>query len=41
MLREYYRTDTPTRISAISIQLIDQKRIRLSVGEKSDNKNLP
>jgi hypothetical protein len=35
-----YWTDTSTRISAISIELIDKKRTRLSVGEKSDNKNL-
>ena len=39
--REYYWTDTATKISAIRIELIDQKRTALSVGEKSDNKKLP
>lgn len=34
MLREYYWTDTAMRISAIRIELIDQK-----VGEIPENKN--
>ena len=38
LLREYYWTDTATMISALRIELIDQKRTALSVGEKSDNK---
>jgi hypothetical protein len=41
MLREYYWTDTATRISAIRIELIDQKTTTLKVGERSENKNLP
>jgi hypothetical protein len=41
LLREYYWTDTATMISALRIELIDQKRTALSVGEKSDNKKLP
>lgn len=39
--REYYWTDTATKISAIRIELIDQKTTTLKVGEKSENKNLP
>jgi hypothetical protein len=41
MLREYYWTDTATRISAIRIELIDQKTIALKVGEMPENKNMP
>ena len=41
MLREYYWTDTATRISAIRIELIDQRTTTLKVGEKSENKSLP
>jgi hypothetical protein len=41
LLREYYWTDTATMISSLRIELIDQKRTTLSVGEKSDNKKLP
>jgi hypothetical protein len=41
MLREYYWTDTATKISAIRIELIDQKTTTLKVGERSENKNLP
>ena len=37
LLREYYWTDTATMISALRIELIDQKRTALSVGEKLDN----
>ena len=39
--REYYWTDTATKISAIRIELIDQKTTILKVGETSGNKNLP
>jgi hypothetical protein len=39
--REYYWTDTATKISAIRIELIDQKTTTLKVGEKSESKNLP
>ena len=39
--REYYWTDTATKISAIRIELIDQKTTTLKAGEKSENKNLP
>jgi hypothetical protein len=39
--REYYWTDTATKISAIRIELIDQKTTTLKVGENSENKNLP
>jgi hypothetical protein len=39
--REYYWTDTATKISAIRIELIDQKTTILKVGETSENKNLP
>ncbi len=39
--REYYWKDTATKISAIRIELIDQKTTTLKVGEKSENKNLP
>jgi hypothetical protein len=39
--REYYWTDTATKISAIRIGLIDQKTTTLKVREKSENKNLP
>jgi hypothetical protein len=39
--REYYWTDTATKILAIRIELIDQKTTTLKVGEKSENKNLP
>lgn len=39
--REYYWTDTATKISAIRIDLIDQKTTILKVGETSENKNLP
>ena len=39
--REYYWTDTATKISAIRIEIIDQKTTTLKVGEKSENKNLP
>jgi hypothetical protein len=41
MLREYYWTDTATRISAIRIELIDQRTTTLKVGEKSEDKSLP
>jgi len=41
MLREYYWTDTATRISAIRIELIDQKTTLLKVGEMPENKNMP
>ena len=41
MLREYYWTDTATRISAIRIELIDQRTITLKVGELPENKNMP
>ncbi|HET7147854.1 MAG TPA: hypothetical protein VFI73_05075 [Candidatus Nitrosopolaris sp.] len=41
MLREYYWTDTATKISGIRIELIDQKTTTLKVGEQSENKNLP
>lgn len=39
--REYYWIDTATKISAIRIELIDQKTTILKVGETSENKNLP
>jgi len=39
--REYYWTDTATKISAIRIELIDQKTTILKVGGTSENKNLP
>ena len=39
--REYYWTDTATKISAIRIELIDKKTSILKVGETSENKNLP
>jgi hypothetical protein len=39
--REYYWIDTETKISAIRIELIDQKTSVLKVGETSENKNLP
>jgi len=41
MLREYYWTDTATRISAIRIELIDQRTTALKVGELPENKNMP
>jgi hypothetical protein len=41
MLREYYWTDTATKISAIRIELIDQKTTVLKVGEMSENKYMP
>jgi hypothetical protein len=37
--RECYWTDTATKISAICIELIDQKATTPQVGEKSENKN--
>lgn len=40
MHREYYWTDTATKISAVRIELIDQKTTTLKVREKSENKNL-
>src|SRR5689334_7671108 len=39
LVREYYWTDTATKISALRIELIDQKTTTLKVG-KSKNKNL-
>jgi hypothetical protein len=41
MLREYYWTDTATRIIAIRIELIDQRTTALKVGELPENKNMP
>jgi len=38
--REYYWIDTATKISALRIELKDQKTTTLKVG-KPDNKNLP
>ena len=40
LVREYYWTDTATKISALRIELIDQKTTTLKVG-KPENKNLP
>jgi hypothetical protein len=38
--KEYYWTDTATKISAVRIELIDQKTTTLKVREKSENENL-
>lgn len=41
LVRDYYWTDTATKISFLRIELIDQKTTTLKVGQQSDSESLP